>query len=477
MSHSMLRSALLRLPRTLQNRLPFLVVAAYLLGALLLGWTLQGFHDRSIALTRAESTGEQLRDLLRKDSWSTLRPGEMITSGPIEMRRDAGLSADLPPQSVPLILTIDNTRLRAAVAFNTPPKLPDALRARHEGQSASTRLAELSRGIARQDQDATLHVFLPDEVVLSVSAPTIWQARPSQTWIALIGLSAFVLGLSVVVRLALYLTGPFTQLAARGPVTDIPDPLASTEAVLIRDKITRLTKRFRTEQEKKERDLAAISHDLRTPVTRLRLRTELLPDDALRERLGADLDEVSNIIDGALDLLSLRTQPEESYQFSLASLLESLVNDYADTGSDVTFIAPEEVELQSATSIFSTPEEVRVRTANECLMRGQPDKLRRAFSNLIDNALKYGHRAEVEVRPHSSDMIAVAIRDYGPGIETDQIERLRQPFVRGHNPQGTRGLGLGLSIATELIELHGGTLDFTNHDPGLLATALVSRDA
>ena len=108
-------------------------------------------------------------------------------------------------------------------------------------------------------------------------------------------------------------------------------------------------------------------------------------------------------------------------------------------------------------------------------MHGQPDKLRRAFSNLIDNALKYGGRAIVEVRPETKDMLVVGVRDFGPGIERDQIERVQLPFVRGRTPHGERGAGLGLSIANELIEVHDGTLEFTNMDPGLLVTARVSR--
>ncbi len=465
------------LPRSLAKRLPLLAILSFLFGAVVTGWTMQNFYNRSIALTQAETSGEVLRDLLGKETWQNLPDGDVISSGLFEMRRGPELHDALPPYSVPLILTLNGERLRAAVAFNSPPKLPEALSARNEVQTAAARLAELSRGIARQDQTAALHVFMPSDVVITISAPTIWQSRPGQTWIAIIGIAAFVLGLSLVIPLALNLAAPFKKLAARGPVSGPTDPLTSTEAYLIRDKITRLTERYAAEQEKKERDLAAISHDLRTPITRLRLRTELLPEGELRDRFEADLDDVSSIIDGALDLLSLRSQPEESYQFSLASLVESLVNDYSDTGKNVTFFAPEAVELQSATSIFTSPEDVSIRTDNTCLIFGQPDKLRRAFSNLIDNALKYGGRAVVEVKPLSNDMIGVDIRDFGPGIEPDEVARVRLPFVRGHTSQSERGFGLGLSIATELIELHGGTLEFTNLEPGLLVTALVSRGA
>lgn len=471
----MFPTVLSMLPRSLRQRLPLLVIAAYLLGATVAAWTMQGFYNRNLAISYAETSGDVLRELLGEDSWQSLANGGVVSSGRFELLRQAQLMKDLPAHSVPLILVFDNLRLRAAVAFETPPKLPQALSVGSDVRSASARLSALSRGIARQDQTAQLHVFVAENVVLTVSAPSIWQARPGQTTVAILGFAAFALCLSLVVPLAINLMGPFAKLAERGPVDDTLDPLASTEADLIKDKINRLTDRFRIEQETKERNLAAISHDLRTPVTRLRLRTELLDDTPLRERFESDLDEVSSIIDGALDLLSLRSQPEESFHFSLASLLESLVNDYCDTGKNVEYVSPDEVELQSAKSIFTSGEEVMVRTENTCMMHGQPDKLRRAFSNLIDNALKYGGHAVVEVKPVSQDKISVAIRDFGPGIDPDQIAQVQMPFVRGHTSHPERGVGLGLSIAHELIELHGGALEFTNMEPGLLVTAVVSR--
>ncbi len=467
------------LPRALGQRLPLLVVAAYLLGAAVVAWTMNGFYNRNLAITYAETSGEVLRELLSNDTWQKLPEGGSTSSGGFVLRRQAQLNSDLPSHTVPLILVIGQDRLRAAVAFETPPKLPGALRAQDNAQDPSTRLAHLSRGIARQDQAAQLHVFMTgkrdEDVVLVVSSPTVWKSRPAQTTIALVGLGVFAIGLSLTVALSLNLASPFSKLARRGPLRDKLDPLASNEATLIKDKIDRLTDRFRVDQETKERNLAAISHDLRTPITRLRLRTELIEDAALHDRFEADLDELSVIIDGALDLLSLKSQPEENLHFSLASLVESLVSDYSDTGKNVEFVSPEAVELQSAKSIFSSGEEVMVRTENTCMIHGQPDKLRRAFSNLIDNALKYGGRAVVEVKPVSKDMISVSIRDFGPGIDPNQIEQVRMPFVRGHTNRPERGVGLGLSIAHELIELHSGTLEFTNVEPGLLVTALVSR--
>ena len=467
--------ALRFLPRSLRQRLPLLVITAFVLGALVSGWLLQNLYERSLALTQAESSGDVLQTLLQRESWEALPEGGRLSATPFQLHRTTGLPQPLPVHSVPLILVIEGVRTRAAVSFASPPKLLGALGAGGVTQSTSERLAELSRGIARQDQIAQLHVFFPDEVVLTISAPGMWHARQSQTWVVIIGFAAAALSLSLLLPPAINLSAPFARLARKGPIAGVADPLASSEAYQIEDKINRLTERFQVEQERKERNLAAISHDLNTPVTRLRLRAELLKEDAVRARFESDLDELSNMIDGALDLLSLRSQSEESFQFSLASLIESLCSDYSDIGKNVEFIPPEAVEMQSAASVFTAPGEVTVRTDSTCMMRGQPDKLRRAFSNLIDNALKYGGRAVVEVKPYSNEMISVGIRDFGPGIEPDQLARVQQPFVRGHNSKSQRGVGLGLSIAAELLELHGGKLEFVNVDPGLLVTALVFR--
>ena len=461
------------LPGSLARRLPILVVVSYLLGALISGWTVYTLAKRSGALNEAFVTGQILADtILEASAGGAPRVDRVV--GPYRLEKYEALRAPLPEHTVPLILELEGQRLRAAIAFDEPAKLPDALRAQSATGSAAERMADLSRGITRQDQFAQLHIFAGPDAVLTISAPGLWHPRLSQTVVALIGLIAFTLCLSLTVPIAMNLAAPFVRLAARGEDQN-EDVLPSSEAITIQDKISRQTDRFLVEQERKARGLASVSHDLRTPVTRLRLRTELLEDDALRDKFEADLDDVSGIIDGALDLLSLRASPEQSYDFSLVDLLESLVNDYRDVGRDIEFDASGEIELKSAGSVFAPSAEVTVKAANTCLMRGQPDKLRRAFSNVFDNALKYGGRAIVTVKPDKTDMLQVNIRDFGPGIDAEQMDRVMLPFVRGRAPRSSAGVGLGLSIASELIELHGGTIELTNQDPGLLVTARVAR--
>ena len=373
--------------------------------------------------------------------------------------------------TVPLILTLDNRRLRAAAVFDAPPKRPDALRASGEQQSPEKRLGDLSRAIARQDSGAILSVFQPDGAILSVTAPELWRNRLEETKVALIGLAAFLLGMAAIVPLAINLAAPFRLLAQRG-TAQLP-PLASHEAVQVRDRIDHLKERFAEEQDQKAQGLAAISHDLRTPVTRLRLRSELLDDPHLHGKFSADLDEISRIIDGALDLLSIRHQSEQSHQFALSSLVESLVDDYRDTGRDVDFLGQRPLELPGVPTLFGHSDPVVIDPIGQSVMRGQPDKLRRALSNLIDNGLSHGSRVTVTIGGFGPDALEVIIADDGPGIQPDRIAAMLRPFARGHN--SGEGVGLGLAIAQEIAELHGGEVILENGDIGLIARLLVRR--
>ncbi|WP_162183553.1 sensor histidine kinase [Halocynthiibacter namhaensis] len=470
------------IPGALAQRIPLIIMLVCVATTLLSAWVTHSLHQRSTALTIAQNSGASLHALIRRAIDPGLVDQTQLTSGVYSMERHRGLNTPLPSQSVLLILQLEQDRLRSAVVFQEPPNLPDALRAGRSDQTASQRLSKLSHGMARQDIKARLVVFMPDGATLEITAPTIWKDRLSQPMVVLIGLFGFAVIISLALALSLKLTAPFQQLARRQTQDTVLDVLASTEAHTINHRLQYLTDQFRIEQDRKSRSLAAISHDLRTPVTRLRLRNELLEDEDLRVKFESDLDEVTSIVDGALNLLSIRSQPEETHNFSLVALLESLVNDYRDTGKPVTFHPCSHLDMQSPGSVFSPATEITIKSESACMMTGQPDKLRRAFSNLINNALKYGDTAAIEVLPLTKDMFHVSIQDNGPGIDPDQIDKVLLPFVRGR-PQSAapkptdQGVGLGLSIALEIIEIHGGTINFTNTHPGLLVSATIARES
>jgi signal transduction histidine kinase len=190
--------------------------------------------------------------------------------------------------------------------------------------------------------------------------------------------------------------------------------------------------------------LAAITHDLQTPLTRLRLRLENVDDAALRERLIADLAAMQALIGEGLELARSAESREQAVPLDLDSLLESLVADASDAGADVRFGAGCGLVLPL-----------------------RPLAMQRVFSNLIDNAIKYAGDVEVSAQ-RRGDGLCVCIRDHGPGIPEDALDSVLEPFVRLETSRSrlTGGAGLGLAIARVLAEKDGASLQLRNHPQG-----------
>jgi len=187
------------------------------------------------------------------------------------------------------------------------------------------------------------------------------------------------------------------------------------------------------------RMLAAVGHDLRTPMTSLRIRTEMLDDDSQREAMVRTLDEMTVMADGLVTYAKEGQEGEKKIPLVLGPQLSQIC---ADRG------VPCDVEL-------------------DALVRGRRVGLGRAFGNLIDNALRYGGTASVTLRTNDQDAI-VTVDDNGPGIPADQLETMFQPFTRGDHSRSleTGGAGLGLAIARTIILAHGGTITLENRPEG-----------
>ncbi len=196
--------------------------------------------------------------------------------------------------------------------------------------------------------------------------------------------------------------------------------------------------------------LAAITHDLQTPVTRLRLRMEKVTDEALRAKLVADLDVMRATIREGLDLATSLDSRQAPQPIDLDSMLESVVADACETGHDAS--------LQGRTRSF---------------VLGSPNSVRRCLTNLLDNAIAYGGYARVECTTEAKRAI-VRIRDGGPGIPEQQLERVFDPFVRVETSRSreTGGTGIGLTIARNIVTRMGGTIALRNHPDGGLEVRL-----
>ncbi|WP_350333644.1 sensor histidine kinase [Coralliovum pocilloporae] len=466
------------LPHSLTARLPLLVITAFLTGAAVTGWTVANYYQRQNILSTAFSSGRTLLDLVRRPASAKLNGSTLL----YQTRLLDQFPSQVDGEIYPLILVLDGVRYRSAVIFDSVPPRPNLLRAsRQAGRQENRgeqRLADLSRNIARQDKGARLLVYLDDENVVEVQSEMLWANRYSETQSLLLGLVIFSLLLAATIPLAVSLSRPFRMLARKDGIRSPDDlgALASEEAVAVGDMLRRLQRDFDLEQESQNRSLAAISHDLRTPVTRMRLRAEMIDDETLRNKFSHDLEELSDLVSGALDLLSLGHDPEEQARFSLVTLLESLCDDYTDSGRAVDFQPEATLDLGYVGSVFSLSSAAPVDYAPNGMMLGRPNSLRRAFSNLIDNGLKFGSRVTVSVHYDSAESLLVSVQDNGPGIPDGQMEKMLLPFVRGQRANMPQGSGLGLSIAHGIIHRHGGNLSLTNQDPGLLAQVILPRD-
>lgn len=197
--------------------------------------------------------------------------------------------------------------------------------------------------------------------------------------------------------------------------------------------------------------LAGISHDLRTPLARLRLALEMLEGDAaVREGIATDVDEIDSVIGQFLDYA--RGADEKRVPTDVGALLEELMEGYRKRGLDVA--------LRGGAGRHAVA----------------PTALRRAVTNLVNNALRHGG-APVEVAAaHDGERMVIEVLDRGPGIPQSQIERLKQPFTRLNEARGAEGgAGLGLAIVERIARAHNGTLDFRPREGGGLVARLVLR--
>lgn len=282
--------------------------------------------------------------------------------------------------------------------------------------------------------------------------------KPVAAWLP------FVFVLQVIVLLLC--TWFAVRLAARplGALADAADAMkpAADGPRLPQDgptEVARAARAFNTMQDRiaqhlKERlhILAAISHDLQTPITRMRLHVEALDESPEQHKLSADLRELEHLVrEGLAYARSAHGGSETPVRINLGSFLESLAFDYQDIGQPVSLSGP----------VSGTP-----------TVRAQA--LRRVLGNLVDNAIKYGGSAEIGMQQDANGALCITVSDRGPGIPEDELERVLQPFYRleASRNRDTGGSGLGLAIAAQLTSSIGGQLRLSRRDGGGLIAAV-----
>lgn len=229
-------------------------------------------------------------------------------------------------------------------------------------------------------------------------------------------------------------------------------PLAETgprESRLAAHAFNQMQQRIRQQVQQRGRMLAAVSHDLRTPLARLKLRVEEVPDAQLRARMGQDLGEMISMLDATLNYLHEQRSCEALQWLDLQALVDSMAEDAQDRGADV-------------------------HVSGHCApLRVQPLALRSCLSNLLENALRYAGSAQIELRD-SRDQVEVRVCDHGPGIAPEQREAVFEAFFRieGSRNRNSGGVGLGLTIAREAARRQGGDIHLEQTPGGGLTAVL-----
>jgi signal transduction histidine kinase len=230
------------------------------------------------------------------------------------------------------------------------------------------------------------------------------------------------------------LNGAAAPLPERGP----------EEIRFVAQALNRMRERIGGLIDDRTRMLAAISHDLRTPITRMRLRSEFIEDDVHRARMLADLDQMRSMLESVLSFLRNDRRLESMTLVDIATTLQLVADQFADMGHKVTYVGPD-----------------------HAMATVRPDDLLRTVTNLVENATRFGAEATILLTMSDGNAI-IDVEDDGPGISDAHKDNMLEPFARGdgaRNLDEAAGFGLGLSIARAIVLAHGGELSLHDREP------------
>ena len=337
----------------------------------------------------------------------------------------------LPPGPVPLASDPDRLDLRSL----------------HRRLGSGYRIFPL----ARDGDSQRVGIALPDGAMISARLLPDPRQRPIWVgpWMATLLfaiVSVSILGLWA----ARALTAPLSSIAKaaenfslNGAAPPLPER-GPEEIRSVAKALNRMRERITTLIDDRTKMLAAISHDLRTPITRMRLRSEFIEDDIHRHRMLSDLDQMRSMLESVLSFLRNDRKLEAMTLTDIASTLQLITDQFADMGHKVAYEGPE-----------------------HAMATVRPNDLHRSVTNLVENAVRFGALATIRLDA-SPDTVMIEVEDDGPGISDARKDVMLEPFVRGddaRNMDETAGFGLGLSIARAVVLAHGGTLSLLDRQP------------
>ncbi|WP_063800388.1 ATP-binding protein [Bradyrhizobium lablabi] len=335
------------------------------------------------------------------------------------------------------------------LAADTPPaaREPEAnLHGLHRRLGHSYRLFTWPPGSETQ----RLGIVLPDGATIAANMPADrrppFMGGPTMMTLLFAVISVTLLGLWA----ARALTAPLSSFAKAAESfsldgTTAPLPERGPEEIRsVAKALNRMRERITGLIDDRTRMLAAISHDLRTPITRMRLRSEFIEDETHRSRMLADLDQMRAMLESVLSFLRNDRRLEAMTLVDIASSLQLVTDQFSDLGRRVAYDGPA-----------------------HAMATVRPDDLHRAVTNLVENAVRFGAEAVIRLRI-SPNEFTIDVEDDGPGISDAQKQTMLEPFVRGddaRNMDEAAGFGLGLSITNAIATAHGGTLSLHDRQP------------
>lgn len=424
-------------PRSLFGRLLLLMSAgllvAQLAGSMLQSWDRQRTLGHTVSHELAQRIGAIYR-VVDAETGPQRQPMASLLSTP-------GLQIHIVDAAPP------PTEAAPSMLDDLPGHITEVL-----GERAEVRATELPQ-LGKFAFKLHLRLSSGEWLQLHGNAPEGVFALP---WNLLFNLGLMLVAVVLLVAMAARSTvRPLTELARaanslsrnlRSPPVPETGPTEVREAA---QAFNAMQSRIRSGIEERERFLAAVSHDLKTPLTRMRLRTEMMTDAPLQAQLRTDVDDMLQLLDGTLDFLRGKAVEEVPQRVDLVALVESLVEDYQGVGT-VTLQAPDALQWSC-----------------------RPKAIKRALTNLIDNALKYGGQAHVVLAAGPSG-VEVLVQDKGPGLPEDELQKVFEPFYRVEHSRNrdTGGAGLGLAIVRQIAQSHGGDVQLSNRAEGGLQARL-----
>ena len=441
-------------PRTLAGRLVALALLAVATAQLVVWWVFVDERHWALARLGRERIVEQLVPAVRL--LAATRPDEHEAV----IRALATPSLVLAIDRQPIVTEEANVRhplaRRLARELGTQPRGVRIELATRQGRFAAEEEEDEGKPWRRPRVIAAVSIALPDGRWLNArsvpTAPVPALARPYVAMLAILAVllvAAVSLGTRRATRPLAGLAEAAERLGRGEPVAPLPEtgPEEVRRAVAAFNRMQERLSRFIADR---TRLLAALGHDLRTPITSLRLRAELLDDEEAKQRIVETLDEMQRMVESTLAFAREEAQAEPVRETDLAALVEGTVEDLSELGLDVRLVASE-------------PVVARIRSA----------AVRRALRNLIENAVRYGKRARVGLVREREEAV-VRVDDDGPGIPADKLEEVFEPFVRLDPSRSTEtgGVGLGLAIARGIARAHGGEVSLVNRPEGGLRACL-----